>query len=175
MKAPTLTTEQYQLRPFKESDAALWQVWDIDPAVQAHMPEPTNAPQTLNAHLQYQAECESEIDGYYWSIETPTGLTIGTIALTDINDHHQLAEIGIVIGDKNYWGKGVATQVIPAVVDFAFSKLGVVRISALVEKENVAMAKVLEKSGFLRDGTFSSARVKNGKRIDVLHYGLVHT
>jgi len=174
MKAPTIQTERFIIRPFKDADAKLWQSWDVDPLIQAHMPEPINEPQDIGEQHEYMKECEEEEDGYYWSIEAVTGPTVGTVALTDINEHHKLAEIGILIGDKDYWGKGVATEVVTAVIDFAFNELGMVRISAETEAENIAVSKVLEKVGFSMDGEFLSARVKNGQRVDVKHYGIVN-
>ena len=174
MKAPTIHTERFIIRPFKEADAELWQNWDVDPEIQAHMPEPMNEPQDIAEQYEYIKECEEEEDGYYWSIETLDGVTIGTVALTDINEHHKLAEIGIVVGDKEYWVKGVATEVISTVINFAFTEAGVVRISAETEAENIAVSKVLEKVGFIQDGEFLSARVKNEQRVDVKHYGIVN-
>lgn len=174
MKAPTIQTERFIIRPFKEADAELWQNWDVDSEIQAHMPEPMNETQDIGEQYEYIKECEEEEDGYYWSIETLDGVIIGTVALTDINEHHKLAEIGIVVGDKKYWGKGVATEVISTVINFAFTEVGVVRISAETEVKNIAVSKVLEKVGFIQDGTFASARVKNGKRVDVKHYGIVN-
>jgi ribosomal-protein-alanine N-acetyltransferase len=173
MKAPVIHTNQYCVRPFQDSDAQLWQVWDTDPQVQAYMPEPKNEPQDISSQLQYIKECEEDENGYYWSIETKTGVTIGTVALTDIHTYHQLAELGIVIGDTNFWGKGVATEVIAAVVDFAFSTQNIIRISAEAESDNIAIAKVLEKVGFTQDGSFISARVKKSTRISVAHFGIV--
>ena len=175
MKAPTIQTERFIIRPFKEADAELWQNWDVDPEIQAHMPEPMNKPQDIAEQYEYIKECEEEEDGYYWSIETLDGVTIGTVALTDINEHHKLAEIGIVVGDKEYWVKGVATEVISTVINFAFTEAGVVRISAETEVKNIAVSKVLEKVGFIQDGTFTSARVKSGKRVDVKHYGIINS
>lgn len=173
MKAPVIQTKTYTLRPFKESDVELWQIWDVDPEVQAYMPEPLNVAVDTQEHLKYINECEDEEDGYYWSIDTSTGITIGTVALTDINNHHKLADLGIVIGDKTYWGKGIATGVILALVHHAFTELGIERISAEVEVGNIGAQKVFEGAGFEQDGEFKSARVKNGHRIDVLHFGII--
>jgi len=174
MKAPIIQTERFIIRPYSEADALLWQSWDIDPDIQAYMPEPMNAAQDISEQYKYIKECEAEEDGYYWSIDTKAGTTIGTVALTDINGHHKLAEIGIMLGDKNYWGKGVATEVITAVVDHAFRELGVVRISAETEAGNIAISKVLEKVGFIQDGIFPSARVKNGQRVSVQNFGIIN-
>jgi ribosomal-protein-alanine N-acetyltransferase len=173
MKSPLIQTSRYAIRPFQAEDAALWQVWDVDPDVQGHMPEPANEPQPLAEQLAYIAECESDDEGYYWSIEANGGPTIGTVALTEFDAHHKTADFGIVIGDKTYWGKSVATEVGAAVVGYAFSNLNIEHIGAEVEGANVPMQRVLEKIGFTQDGLFKSARVKNGRRIDVAHFGIV--
>lgn len=171
MKSPQITSSNYIIRPFKKEDALLWQVWDIDLETQKHMPEPKNRAEDLSFQYKYIEECKSDENGYYWSIETKDGITIGTISLFEINEHHKSADLGIVIGDKEYWGKGVATEVINTLVDHAFGNLNIERISAEVEEENLPMKKVLIKTGFEQDGLFKNARVKNGKRINVLHFG----
>ena len=175
MKSPIIETGNYTIRPFTDSDAELWRVWDVDSEVQAHMPEPVNEPQDISEQLEYIKKCETEEDGYYWSIDTKDGVTIGTVALTDINDYHKQAELGVVIGDKSFWGKGAASEVVTDVVKHAFTNLSIVRISAEAEAGNIGVQKVLERAGFEQDGLFKSARVKNGARIDVHHYGITHS
>lgn len=172
MKSPTIKSESYLLRPFKTSDAELWQQWDTDSAVQAFMPEPFNEPQDIKEQYKYIDECKTDEEGFYWSIETKDNVTIGTVALTEFNEHHGVTNLGIVIGDKNHWGKGVATEVISALVNYAFEHLKIFNISAEVEEENIPMMKVLEKVGFKQNGLLESARVKNGKRINVHHFGI---
>jgi [ribosomal protein S5]-alanine N-acetyltransferase len=173
MKSPTIESESYLLRPFKTSDMDLWQKWYIDSEVQAFMPESFNEPQDIEEQYKYIEECGSNEEGYYWSIETKDGVTIGTTALTELNDYHGVANLGIVIGDKNYWGKGVATEVISALVKYVFEHLNIFSICAEVEEENIPMMKALKKVGFKQDGLFESARVKNSKRINVHHFGIV--
>jgi len=173
MKAPRIETEQYILRPYTKADAVLMQVWDVDPEVQSHMPEPVNVPQDIEKQYAYITECEVDPEGYYWAIETKEGTTIGTVALTDMNAYHKIADLGIMIGDKKFWGKGVATEVVSTLVQYAFQNLCLERVSAEVEIGNIPMQKVFEAVGFLRDGEFKSARVKNGARITVLHFGIV--
>jgi [ribosomal protein S5]-alanine N-acetyltransferase len=173
MKSPRIESEIYLLRPFKTSDAELWQNWDVDPDVQAFMPEPFNEPQDIEEQYKYIEECEADKEGYYWSIETKDGVTIGTTALTEFNDRHRVANLGIVIGDKEHWGKGVATEVVTTLVKYAFKHLHISRISAEAEEGNIPMMKVLEKTGFTQDGIFESARMKNGQRITVYHFGIV--
>jgi [ribosomal protein S5]-alanine N-acetyltransferase len=173
MKSPTIESASYLLRPFKVADAELWQKWDIDPEVQAHMPEPLNEATDIEEQRKYIEECEADEEGFYWSIETKDGVTIGTTALTELNEYHGVANLGIVIGDKNYWGKGVATEVITTLINHAFAHLNIFHVGAEVEEGNVPMIRALEKVGFKQDGLFESARVKNGKRINVHHFSIV--
>jgi len=58
-------------------------------------------------------------------------------------------------------------------VQYAFTDLGIDRISAEAEAGNVGVQKVLSTAGFKQDGLFKAARIKNGKRVDVLHFGAV--
>lgn len=174
MKSPTITTERFVLRPFTQSDAALWQIWDVDPEVQAFMPEPPNEARDIESQYAYITECENDTEGYYWSIETHEHVTIGTVSLTEYNKYHEVAELGIMIGNKEYWGKGVGTEVVQSLVTYAFSNLHVTRINAEVEDGNDPMVRVLKNVGFAEDGIFESARLKKGRRILVRHFGIVN-
>lgn len=173
MKSPTITSEHHLIRPFKTNDTELWQKWDTDPEVQAFMPEPRSEVQDISTQYEYINECENDEEGFFWSIETIDGITIGTVALTEFNEYHGVVNLGIVIGDKEYWGKGIATEVITALVHYAFEHLSIFCISAEVEEGNIPMMKALEKVGFKRDGLFQLARVKNEKRINVYHFSIV--
>jgi RimJ/RimL family protein N-acetyltransferase len=172
MKSPTITSERHLIRPFKTSDAKLWQKWDTDPEVQAFMPEPRSKAQDIGTQHEYINECENDEEGFFWSIETTNQKTIGTVALTEFNEYHGVANLGIVIGDKAYWGKGVATEVLTSVVHYAFEHLNIFSIGAEVEEGNIPMMQALEKVGFKQDGLFESARVKNTQRINVYHFGI---
>jgi ribosomal-protein-alanine N-acetyltransferase len=172
VKSPTIHTPRYEIRSFRRGDVALWHVWDVDPEVQAHMPEPPNERQTDEAELAYLEACEEDGAGYYWSVEVKGGPTIGTVSLSEIDSHHSVAHLGVLIGDKSYWGKGAATEVVRAVTRYALWSLGIGYIAAEVETENLPMRRVLEKAGFAQDGLFRGARVKNGRRIDVTHFGI---
>jgi RimJ/RimL family protein N-acetyltransferase len=173
MKSPTIRSERHLIRPFKTSDTELWQTWDTDPEVQAFMPEPRSEAQDISTQYEYITECENDEEGFFWSIETIDAVTIGTVALTEFNEYHGVANLGIVIGDKEYWGKGVATEVITAVVHHAFEHLNIFSVSAEVEEGNIPMIKAFEKVGFKQDGLFESARVKNKQRINVHHFSII--
>jgi len=82
------------------------------------------------------------------------------------------AEVGYWLGEP-YWGKGIATAALAAIVDFGFGELDLVRLQALVFARNPASAHVLEKSGFKLEGRMVKGVFKDGENIDALLYALV--
>ena len=99
------------------------------------------------------------------------GKFAGGIGL-DIYDaeHTGVAEVGYWLG-KAYWGKGVATAALQAVVDYGFSKLGQRRIQASVMSPNLASCRVLEKCRFIREAVLKNWYVgRDGEIYDGVIY-----
>jgi RimJ/RimL family protein N-acetyltransferase len=82
------------------------------------------------------------------------------------------AEVGYWIGEP-YWGKGIATQAVRLIIDYAFQILGLTRLEAGIFSFNRASMRVLEKAGFLPEGINRSGVYKNGQFYDEHRYGLV--
>lgn len=104
-----------------------------------------------------------------------TGEHIGNIKLGPINAHHKNGSIGLLIGEKNWWGKGVATEVIAALSRWAFETLGLAKLTAGAYSSNVGSIRAFEACGFLREGTLQS-QVENANNVreDVVLLGLVN-
>ncbi len=77
--------------------------------------------------------------------------------------------MGIVIGEKEYWGKGIAQEAIQSLIK-SLPGLGIRRISAELEEGNVAVEKVLIKSGFLKETDLKASRMKDGHPINTVRY-----
>lgn len=82
-----------------------------------------------------------------WGIELKSnGKFIGTIDLHKIDSVLKKAAIGYII-NKKYWNQGLATEANRAVIELAFEKIGMNKLTALHDKNNPASGKVMEKSG----------------------------
>ena len=82
-----------------------------------------------------------------WGIELKdNGKFIGTIDLHKIDPVLKKAAIGYII-NKKYWNQGLATEANRAVIELAFEKIGMNKLTALHDKDNPASGKVMEKSG----------------------------
>lgn len=75
-------------------------------------------------------------------------LHIGTIKLEPIDWRKKEARLGLLIGNKNYWGKGIGVEATKLIVDYALGKLGLNRIIVSVYLENKPAVSVYEKAGF---------------------------
>jgi RimJ/RimL family protein N-acetyltransferase len=97
--------------------------------------------------LQSEIPCKK----YIFVIENLMQEFLGLILINIGKPKYFNAEISYKIFPK-YWNNGFATEAVKLVLDFCFNQLKLHRITAGCATENIASAKVLEKSGFLREG-----------------------
>ena len=107
-------------------------------------------------------------------IDNESGLHIGNIKIGNINSQYKYADIGLIIGDKNFWGKGIATEAIKMCVDFAFNQLKLHRLYAGIYVLNTGSIKAFEKAGFICEGTERKKYLFKGEWIDSHIYGIVN-
>jgi len=101
------------------------------------------------------------------------GFVAGAIGLRPRDDIHALsAEIGYWLGEE-FWGRGIATDAVIAVTNYAFETLGMVRVYAEVFEWNAASMRVLEKAGFQKEGLMRRSAYKDRKIIDQALYAKV--
>ena len=74
---------------------------------------------------------------------------------------------------ERFWGRGIATEALRAVTDYAFATFDVIRLEAGVFGWNPASARVLEKVGYTLEGRMRQAVVKDGRVGDRLLYALL--
>lgn len=159
------------LEPFIESDAKLFCKWDVDEKVQEFMPEPHTVASTKEEQYEYIKECnDTEEEIHAIIIDNISNTRIGTIAVTDINEYHGIGELGIVIGNVDFWGKGFATEATNLILEYIKANTKIRRILAECESENIGERKVLEKCGFYLECISKESRIKNGKPIDTARY-----
>lgn len=75
--------------------------------------------------------------------------------------------------DQHYAGRGIATEAVALVLEFAFRTLNIHRIEAYVAPENVASVRVLEKSEFVREGLLRELLFINGHWVDHYMYAIL--
>jgi RimJ/RimL family protein N-acetyltransferase len=98
---------------------------------------------------------------------------VGGVGFTVQHDvGYRSAEIGYWLGEE-FWGRGIATDALIAVTEYAFSNYDLCRLYAHVFDWNPASARVLEKAGYQFEGRLKKSVTKNGQTIDQLMYALI--
>ena len=100
------------------------------------------------------------------------GKAVGGIGIHPQADiHRRNAELGYWLSEA-HWGNGIITKAIKEMVDFAFKTYDINRVFARPFGTNKASQRVLEKSGFILEGQFEKALLKNGEFEDELIYAI---
>lgn len=81
--------------------------------------------------------------------------------------------LGIVIGEKDLWGRGYGQLAAARAVDHAFHVLGLDRITAEVFADNPRSVRMFESLGFVREGVMRESIQRDGQRVDELIFGLL--
>lgn len=101
----------------------------------------------------------------FFVIATPAE-AIGSIGLTLGKDVHRFcAELGYWLAEP-FWGRGIMTDAVKAITEYAVHDLGLHRIFAEPYTTNTASAKVLAKAGFMWEGILRSSVYKDGMVLD---------
>jgi [ribosomal protein S5]-alanine N-acetyltransferase len=174
LPTPTLQTARLRLRPFTDADAdALFTLhsnayvlryWDAPP-----WSERARADRFIAACRQIAEEgsgarlaIDRDVDGTF----------IGWCGLTRWNPDFRSASLGYCL-DEEAWGHGFATEAARALLHWAFDTLDLNRVQAETDTRNVASARVLEKMGFVREGTLREDCIVNGEVSDSWVFGLI--
>ena len=100
---------------------------------------------------------------------------IGNISLGNISWRNNSGEISILIGDKDYWGKGIGRQAYELVIEYGFKVLELHRIYSGMTVRNKAMISVAEKVGMSREGIAKDAFQKDGEYVDIVKYAFINS
>jgi ribosomal-protein-alanine N-acetyltransferase len=103
------------------------------------------------------------------------GSAVGAIGLVLKDDvFRRSAEIGYWLGEE-YWGRGIVTEAVCAVTEYAFGTFDLCRVFAGVFEWNPGSMRVLEKAGYELECRMHKSVTKDGHTIDELIYAMVRT
>lgn len=171
MKTETVRTERLLLRRLRQEDAPfLHKNCSSDPGtvrflLRGVIKDAAETEKLVGQWIERYAE-----DGFLlWGIEAE-GEVIGTINLHDLSEDGGSGEIGFSIGSR-WWKRGLMTEAVGAVIRHAFDQLSMNCITGWCAEENVASARVMEKSGMRRAGkTENSLVLSDGTLTGLLWY-----
>lgn len=101
------------------------------------------------------------------------GRTIGIVSLSDIDFVSGNGELGVMISDVSVRGKGLATEAVMLMLDYAFGELRLHRVTVRVAPENEPSLKLFHKVGFIREGRMREVMRRRDGYGDLLFFGLL--
>lgn len=171
---PQVARQPITLRPTREADAELLNLWRSEPSVAEHQPLGSVSVQRLRTELAAQDHAElyrNRGEKFQWIIlygDQPAGW----ITLVAANWDHGLAEIGYALSTP-FQRRGITPPALRQLLDDLFANTAIERIEARCAVDNVGSRKVLEALGFEREGFLRSYFVLRDRRVDNYLYAML--
>ena len=164
--------KRLRLRAIERSDIPAFVHWFNDPEVIRHLT--LYMPMSQAEEERWFEQHLGDQQRHVFGIETTDGQLIGNIGLEAINWKDRKAELGIVIGEKEYWGQGYGTEAIKTLLEFAFRQMNLHRVSLRVFDDNERARRCYEQCGFKLEGRLREAEFSDGRYRDELVMGILH-
>lgn len=133
------------IRPLKVEDAYISVKWRNDSDVFKYTGNTYGHEITIESELKWINKVIAKNNDYRCAILVD-GMYVGSVYLTDIDG--EKATYHIFIGDKNYWGKGVAKIASEQIIDYAFTDLHLRRVELKVNEKNIRAIKLYKSLDF---------------------------
>lgn len=165
---------QVALRPAAPRDADLLRQWRSEPSVRRYQPLNELPTAQLRADVASQRMADlyrGRGEKFQW-IVLVDGQPGGWITLVVSNWEHGLAEVGYALSTV-FQSRGVMSEALAMLLDDLFHNTLLERIEARCAVENLGSQRVLEKSGFAREGRLNGYFKLRGRRVDNYLYALL--
>ena len=163
--------QKTKLRAIEREDLPIFVRWFNDPEVRQYLA--MYMPMSMAEEEKWFERQLEDQDGRVFAIETEDGAHIGNIGLHSIDWKNRCAELGIAIGEKEYWGKGYGSDAIRTLLGFAFGEMNLHRVCLTAYAHNERAVRCYEKCGFRREGRLREARFSDGQYHDDLIMGIL--
>lgn len=165
-----IIAERVRLRAIERDDLPRFVRWLNDPEVRAGLV--LFLPLSLEEEEQwYNGVLQRPVAERPLAIEIRQGagwIHVGNCGFLNLDWRCHAGEVGIFIGEKQFWNQGYGTDVMKLLIKHGFETLNLNRISLDVYDNNPHAIRTYEKTGFVLEGRKRQAMYKNGKYIDIL-------
>ena len=127
--------------------------WLNDPEVNKYLGHRTRSGTDEEFHRKWFENYSSDETKEIFIIEVD-GKPVGQVGLVDIHLLDKNACLYIVIGEKNYWGKGIGSAAMEYILNYGFKDLNLRKICLEVHARNTAAIRLYKKYGFEQEGLF---------------------
>jgi len=170
-----LQGQRIYLREVRDSDVKeTYYRWMNDPEIIQYL-ECRFAPNSMGSLVEYVKGFQGNKDNIFLAIVLKENHThIGNIKMGPINWVHRFADIGVMIGEKDSWGKGYASEAISLLSEHAFRTLNLHKLTAGCYEPNQGSLKAFQKAGFEIEGVRKQHCFSNGNYVDAILLGKIN-
>ncbi|MFZ4784644.1 MAG: GNAT family N-acetyltransferase [Flavobacteriales bacterium] len=130
-------------------------------------------PTSMTALKQFVSSMTAQSHVSFFAIvHTDTQKHIGNIKIDRFDWIARTCELGILIGDRHYHGKGIGTEACQLVIDYAFTRLNIRKILLSVYSNNPGAIRLYEKLGFTTEGCLREHVFENGSYHDKMYMSI---
>ena len=123
-------------------------------------------PCTIEALKNYIINANNSNNISFAIVDKKNQKHVGNIKIGNINWIHRYCDIGLIIGEKDYWGKGIATEAILLATRYAFEVLNLRKVYAGIYEPNIGSLKAFIKAGYNQISTHKDKYYFEGKYIN---------
>lgn len=171
---PNLETNRLLLRRLENSDVKEVFALRSNPSTMKFIPRPLvkNDEEALEHIAMINAKIDNN-EGINWAITIKGNPNlIGIIGHFRIQPQNYRAEIGYMILPE-YHGQGIVAEAIKEVVRYGFEEINLHSIEAIIDPNNLASERVLQKNGFVKEAHILENEFFDGRFIDTVIYSLL--
>ncbi len=170
--------QRIRLRPIEKDDLPRFVKWFADPELRGFLASynPLSQAQEerwFDRNLQMGDQQAWAIDAQPADMAVGPWVHLGSCGFHEIEWRHRWGEVGIVIGARDYWGKGYGTDAMQTLVAWGFYTLNLNRVTLRVYSDNARAIRCYEKVGFQIEGRLRQDNFYNGAYRDTLVMGLL--
>jgi RimJ/RimL family protein N-acetyltransferase len=168
--------EHINLRAVERNDAPLVQRWLNDPQVMRGWGWSAPARSFQGVAQEIEDWLAQEIaHGRPTALlaETLDGEPIGLVILRVDRQEAHSVELSLLVGDSSLWGRGYGRDILQTSLDACFDGWGIHRVSVRVEDDNDRAVSLYRRAGFSAEGRLRQAAFRDGRRSDILLFGLL--
>ncbi|MFC1500325.1 GNAT family N-acetyltransferase [Candidatus Zixiibacteriota bacterium] len=146
-----LKGQQIYLRLLEESDLPLRVKWINTDEIRSTLM--FDYPLSIAKTRQWFSNTLMDSTKVHFSIvDNESEKVIGMTGFIDINVKHQRSQFYITIGETEFWGRGIADEVLKIVLWYGFVELNLNKIYLYTLRNNERARKVYERNGFIEEG-----------------------
>lgn len=156
------------LSPCRAEDAEKWAQWETDLAVSLPLGDEAYVPTSLEKAREAVNRVQMNQEHVFTIVDRATDEPIGRGILFAVDPVNRSAMLGILIGERDYWGRGYGQEATRLLVEYGFGLLNLNSIMLGTFAFNARALHCYERAGFREIGRRRQARLIAGRKVDAV-------